>query len=411
MTTIAILATLDTKSSEVEHLAAAVSGLGATPFLVDIGVVGDSTLVADITNTHVAERGGASLTELRKEPSREVASEVMVAGATSVIVELRESGEIDAVIGLGGTQGTNNCCRVMQALPYGVPKIMVSTMASGDTSSYVGIKDITMMFSVSDILGLNPLLRQILSNAAGAAVGMAGTAQGAAVGRDRPVVGITNLGVLTSGTMRAMERLDGLGYESIVFHAVGSGGRAMEQLIRDGMIDAVFDYALGDLSDALLGGLRAADEDRLTVATELGIPQVIVPGGVDHIGVMLDEPNVVPAAYQRRTYTFHNPSILVPRTSAAELTQVARVIGERLDGIDDRAVFMMPLGGVSSYSVDGGALVDRAADAAFWEALRNSLPEGLRTIEVEAGAEDAAFVDRAVDELVALIERSLVERS
>jgi uncharacterized protein (UPF0261 family) len=206
--------------------------------------------------------------------------------------------------------------------------------------------------------------------------------------------------------MRAMERLDELGYESIVFHAVGAGGRAMEQLMRDGMIDAVFDYALGDLSDALLGGLRAADEHRLTVATELGIPQVIAPGGVDHIGIMLDEPNTVPPLYQDRIYTFHNPSILVPRTSGEELTEVARVIGERLAGIGDQAVFMMPLGGVSSYSVDGGALVDRESDAVFWAALRTSLPDGLRIIEVEAGAEDPAFVDRAVDELIALIEAS-----
>ena len=179
--------------------------------------------------------------------------------------------------------------------------------------------------------------------------------------------------------------------------------------MRDGMIDAVFDYALGDLSDALLGGLRAADDHRLTVATELGIPQVIVPGGVDHIGVMLDEPNVVPSLYQNRMYTFHNPSILVPRTSGEELTEVARVIGERLAGIGDQAVFMMPLGGVSSYSVDGGALIDREADSVFWAALRDSLPDNLRIIEVEAGAEDPAFVDLAVDELVALIERSPAE--
>jgi uncharacterized protein (UPF0261 family) len=411
MTTIAILATLDTKASEVEHLAGTVSDLGAVPFLIDIGVVADSAINADLTNAVIAERGGVPLADLRVNPSREVASEVMVAGATAAILELQEGGAIDAVIGLGGTQGTSNCCRVMQQLPYGFPKIMVSTMASGDTSSYVGIKDITMMFSVSDILGVNPLLRQILSNAAGAAIGMASAATGVAVRHDRPVVGITNLGVLTSGTMRAMERLDELGYESIVFHAVGSGGRAMEQLIRDGMIDAVFDYALGDLSDALLGGLRAADEHRLTVATELGIPQVIVPGGVDHIGIMLDEPNIVPALYQGRTYTFHNPSILVPRTTGEELTEVARVIGERLAGIGDQAVFMMPLGGVSSYSVAGGALVDREADTVFWAALRDSLPDGLRIIEVQAGAEDPAFVDRAIDELVALIERLPAEQA
>jgi uncharacterized protein (UPF0261 family) len=406
MSTIAILATMDTKAAEVEHLASAVSDLGGVPFLIDIGVVADSPLKADLTSSAIAELGGSSLAELRTDPSREVASEVMVAGATSAILELQQRGDIDAIIGLGGTQGTNNCCRVMQELPYGFPKIMVSTMASGDTSSYVGIKDITMMFSVSDILGVNPLLRQILSNAAGAAVGMASVPRAAAVRRDRPVVGITNLGVLTNGTMHAMKRLDELGYESIVFHAVGSGGRAMEQLMRDGMIDAVFDYALGDLSDALLGGLRAADENRLTVAAELGIPQVVVPGGVDHIGVMLDEPNVVPPMYQDRTYTFHNPSILVPRTTGDELTEVARVIGERLAAIGDQAVFLIPKGGVSSYSVEGGALVDPVADEVFRVALHRSLPDGLRIVEVDAGAEDPEFVDLAVDELVGLIERS-----
>jgi uncharacterized protein (UPF0261 family) len=407
MTRIAILATLDTKAAEVEHLARTVADLGAEPYLIDIGVVADGAIQADLSNDAVADLGGTSLTELRADPSREVASEVMVAGATAAILELQAAGSIDAIVGLGGTQGTNNCCRVMQALPYGFPKIMVSTMASGDTSSYVGIKDITMMFSVSDILGVNPLLRRILANAAGAAVGMArAAATVGSVQQDRPVVGITNLGVLTTGTMRAMERLDELGYESIVFHAVGSGGRAMEQLMRDGMIDAVLDYALGDLSDALLGGLRAADENRLTVAAELGLPQVVVPGGVDHIGVMLDEPNVVPEIYQDRTYTFHNPSILVPRTTGDELTTVAREIGRRLADVGNESVFMIPLGGVSSYSVEGGALADQQADAVFWDALRDSLPSGLRRIEVLAGAEDPAFVDMAVDELIALIEQT-----
>ena len=172
MTTVALLATLDTKAAEVAYLAEAVTSSGGTPYIIDIGVVGDATRAGDVSNATVAERGGTSLEELRIDPSREVASPVMVAGATAITVELVESGAIDAIVGLGGTQGTNNCTQVMQELPYGFPKIMVSTMASGDTSAYVGIKDITMMFSVSDILGVNALLRQVLSNAAGAAVGM-----------------------------------------------------------------------------------------------------------------------------------------------------------------------------------------------------------------------------------------------
>jgi uncharacterized protein (UPF0261 family) len=283
---------------------------------------------------------------------------------------------------------------------------MVSTMASGDTSPYVGIKDITMMFSVSDILGVNPLLRQVLANAAAAAVGMGAVPRAGLTERTRPVVAITNLGVLTAGTMRAMERLDAAGYESIVFHAVGSGGRAMEQLMREGVIDAVFDYALGDLSDAELGGLRAADEERLTVAAGLGLPQVVVPGGTDHIGIMLDAPNEVPDKYADRTYTFHNPMILVPRTNAEELAGVAAVIGQRLANAGDNTVVMAPSRGLSSYSVPGGALADPEADRALLDALRGALPESVTFVEVDAGAEDPAFVDAAVDQLISLIGAS-----
>ncbi len=406
MTTVAVLATMDTKAAEVQCLADAITTSGGTPHIIDIGVVGDTDQHVDVTNEAVAERGGTPLSELRVDPSREVASEVMVAGAIAITTELAEAGAIDAIVGLGGTQGTNNGSRVMQALPYGFPKVMVSTMASGDTSPYVGIKDITMMFSVSDILGVNPLLRQVLANAAAAAVGMGAVPRAGLTERTRPVVAITNLGVLTAGTMRAMERLDAAGYESIVFHAVGSGGRAMEQLMREGVIDAVFDYGLGDLSDAELGGLRAADEDRLTVAAELGLPQVVVPGGTDHIGVMLDAPNEVPDKYADRTYTFHNPMILVPRTSAGELAGVAAVIALRLADAGDNTVVMAPSRGLSSYSVPGGALVDPAADRALLDGLRDALPEPVRFVEVVAGAEDPEFIDAAVDQLISLIGAS-----
>ena len=406
MTTVAILATMDTKAAEVKCLVDAIETAGGTPHIIDIGVVGGTDQDVDVTNSAVAERGGTSLADLRVNPSREVASAVMVAGAIAITTQLVADGKIDAIIGLGGTQGTNNGSQVMQALPYGFPKIMVSTMASGDTSPYVGIKDITMMFSVSDILGVNPLLRQVLSNAAAAAVGMGAVPRTGLTERTRPVVAITNLGVLTSGTMRAMERLDAAGYESIVFHAVGSGGRAMEQLMREGVIDAVFDYALGDLSDAELGGLRACDEDRLTVAAELGLPQVVVPGGTDHIGIMLDAPNEVPDRYANRTYTFHNPVILVPRTSAEELAGVASVIGQRLANAGENTVVMAPTNGLSSYSASGGALVDADADRALLDALQAALPDSVSYIEIDAGAEDDVFVDAAIDQLVSLMGAS-----
>ncbi|WP_417247626.1 Tm-1-like ATP-binding domain-containing protein [Celeribacter sp.] len=401
--TIAILATLDTKSDECAFLAQEITRLGATPLLVDIGVVGDSDLSADIPASEIAELGGTSLSDLRTNPSRETASKVMVDGATRKILDLLTSGRIHGIVGLGGTQGTNNCTQVMQALPYGFPKVMLSTMASGDTSGYVGIKDITMMFSVADILGLNPLFRAIVSNAAGAVVGMANAYQPIAFDPDKPVVGITNLGVLTQGTMRAMEKLSEQGFETIVFHAVGSGGRAMEQLMREGLIQAVFDFALGDIVDAIGGGIRAADETRLTVAAELGLPQVVVPGGTDHLGILLDTPNTVPEAYADRAYTYHNPVILVPRTSVEEMKQLATIMAERTNAATGPTHILVPTRGLSSYSIPDGPLEDVAADKVLAQDLQEQCTNSVTL--VEAGAEDAEFIDLAVTTLVDLINQ------
>jgi uncharacterized protein (UPF0261 family) len=404
--TIAILATFDTKENECAYLRDEIVRNGGRAMLIDIGVVGDASIVTDITNAEIAARGGTELSTLRDNPSRETASEVMIKCATAVMLDLIVAEKIDGIISLGGTQGTNNCCRVMQALPYGFPKVMLSTMASGDTSGYVGIKDIVMMFSVCDILGLNPFFRRILSNAAGAIVGMAKAAIKIEFTRDKPVVAITNLGVLTQGTIRAMELLAERGFETIVFHAVGAGGQAMEQLMREGHITAVFDYALGDITDALFGGIRAANEDRLTVAGSLGIPQVIVPGGVDHIGIMLDQPNTVPDKYKDRIYSYHNPMILVPRTTGPELVRIMEEIRDRLANSKTNVVFMLPTKGVSSYSVEGGDLFDAESDRIFHQAVHDMLPKHIPLIEIEAGAEDAVFIERAVEELVKLIENN-----
>ncbi|WP_018689579.1 Tm-1-like ATP-binding domain-containing protein [Ahrensia kielensis] len=399
--TIAILATLDTKSDECAFLAEEISRLGAKPFLIDIGVVGVSKLAADIPANEIAELGGTSLVDLRANPSRETASKVMVDGATRRILDLLTSGEIHGIIGLGGTQGTANCTQVMQALPYGFPKVMLSTMASGDTSGYVGIKDITMMFSVADILGLNPLFRAIVSNAAGAVVGMANAYQPISFDPSKPVIGITNLGVLTQGTMKAMEKFAEQGFETIVFHAVGSGGRAMEQLMRDGLIQAVFDYALGDIVDDIGGGIRAADESRLTVAAALGLPQVVVPGGTDHLGILLDTPNSLPSAYADRAYTYHNPVILVPRTSVDEMIKLASIVAERTNVATGPTHILVPNRGLSSYSVPGGPLEDSAADTALAQGLVAQCSNPV-TI-VDANAEDEDFINLAVATLVDLM--------
>ncbi|HEX7086735.1 MAG TPA: Tm-1-like ATP-binding domain-containing protein [Vicinamibacterales bacterium] len=405
---IAVLATLDTKGQEAGFLRDRLQALGARPLLVDLGVLGTPAVRADVTRAQVARAGGTPLTALRAAPTREAAQPVMAAGATAILRRRLDAGRLDAVVGLGGLQGTAICTMVMRALPYGLPKIMVSTVASGDTSSYVGISDITMMFSVADILGLNAFMRQVLTSAAGAAWGMA-RARGRqrAVRRrgGRPLIGISNLGVLTQGTMRAQERFATRGYETIVFHAVGTGGRAMEQMMQQGLIGAVFDYAMGEISDELFHGLRAGGPDRLTVAGRLGLPQVIVPGGAEHVGILVSEPHVLPDRWKTHRHVWHNEVVLAPRLNDRELRQVAREAGRRLQGTTGNAVLMIPTLGTGRYAMPGGPLNDPASDARFFAALKASVPKTIEIVEREAHAEDPAFVDEAVDRLIGLIER------
>jgi uncharacterized protein (UPF0261 family) len=403
---VAILATLDTKGAEVGYLRDEIRRIGGEVLVIDFGVVGEAAEPADIGAAAVAEAGGRSLDEIRKNPNRADASAVMVRGATEIIRAKLDRGEIQSLISLGGTQGTNNAARVMQELPYGFPKLIVSTLASGNVASYVGIKDIAMMPSVGDILGLNPLLRRILSNAAGAAYGMALAYRPAAAASgagQKPMIAITNLGVLTQGTMRAIRLFEARGYETIVFHAVGNGGRAMEQMIREGLLAGVFDYGLGDIADAVHGGLRAADAERLTVAAAHHLPEVVVPGGIDHLGIQLDAPNTVPDKYRTHLFSYHNPMILVPRPKPDEMRAIVSEIARRLAGAGSETVFMVPLQGVSSYSAKGGALYDAKADAEFLEAVRALLPPAVKRIEVDASAEDEAFVAAAVAQLSDMI--------
>jgi len=275
--TIALLVTLDTKDQEAAFLQQEIEANGHEALLIDIGVIGKPGIKAAITRGKVISTGGGSIKELLKNPTREKSNPFVVQGCIKILNRKIVKDEVH------------------------------------DMSGFVGIKDITMMFSVSDILKLNPFTRKILANAAAAACGMAQVTTKFIMEKgDKPLIGMSNLGVLTKGSMEAIQYIQERGYEVIVFHAVGSGGQAMEQMMKEGIIGAVFDYAMGEIADDVWGVLRAGGPERLTVAGKLGLPQVLCPGGAEHLGILVP-PNQVPKEWKNHKIVFHSPVVFVPR--------------------------------------------------------------------------------------------------
>jgi uncharacterized protein (UPF0261 family) len=399
--TVVVLATLDTKGVEAEYLREQIEKLGEKALVVDVGVVGQPATKADVTREEVAEAGGTPLAELLRHPDREVAAPVMAAGATKIVSRLVGEGKVHSIVAMGGTQGTTLATTVMRALPYGFPKVMVSTMASGNVAPWVDIKDITMMYSVTDILGLNPVMRTILANAAGAAVGMA-LANIPMDAGDKHLVGVTTVGITTQGAMKAIEVLENAGYETIVFHAVGTGGRAMEQLMEEGVITAVLDYSTIEVSNEMFHALLAGGEKRLTTAGKLGLPQVLAPGAIEVL--VYNEPETVPPPFNTRTLIRHSPKITDVRLNAEEMARVGEEVARRLRHTTDEAIFIIPTAGYDSYAVEGEGFYDPQADQAFVDALKANLPDNIRAIEVDTHIEDPAFATRAAELLIELIE-------
>ncbi len=399
--TIAVLATLDTKGKEAEFLREQIGAHGQEALIVDVGVIGTPAARADVSRSEVAEAGGTPLSRLLQNPDRETAAPVMAEGATKIVSRLAAEKKIHGVLGLGGTQGTTLCTRVMRALPYGFPKMMVSTMASGNVAPWVDIRDITMMFSVTDIMGLNPVTRKILANAAGAVCGMASVEVQMETG-DTNLVAITTVGITTQGAMKAVEILEAAGCHTIVFHAVGSGGRAMEQMMKEGIISAVLDYSTIEVSNEMFHALLAGGPERCSTAGRLGIPQVIAPGAIEVL--VYNEPETVPPPFNTRTLIRHSPKITDVRLNASEMAEVGRELARRLSSTKDRAVFMIPTAGFDSYAVKGKGFYDPEADAAFISELTANLPSCIEVVKRNTHIEDPSFAAEAARALLSLIE-------
>jgi uncharacterized protein (UPF0261 family) len=392
--TVVVLATLDTKGQEAQYLRQQIEKFGDKALIVDTGVVGAPACKADVTREEVAEAGGTPLAKLLENPTREVAAPIMADGATKIVTDLAAEGKVHGIIAMGGTQGTTLATKVMRALPYGFPKVMVSTMASGNVAPWVDIKDITMMFSVTDILGLNPVTRKILANAA---------VDVALERGDKPLVAVTTVGITTQGAMRAVKVLEAAGYETIVFHAIGPGGRAMEQMMEEGIIGAVLDYSTIEVSNEMHHALLAGGDKRLTTAGKLGIPQVLCPGALEVL--VFNEPETVPKRYQGRTLIRHSPQITDLRLNKEEMAEVGRELARRLQHTRDEAIFMIPTAGYDSYAVEGMGFYDPEADTAFVAELKANLPGNFQIIERDTHIEDPAFAAEAAELLISLIKK------
>ncbi|MFD3927698.1 Tm-1-like ATP-binding domain-containing protein [Streptomyces sp. NPDC058614] len=403
MATVVLIGTMDTKGEEHAWIADRVRAHGARTLTVDVGVFSESD--ADVTAAQVAEAGQADLTALRKAGDRGAAMEVMATGAASVALALYAEGRLDGVLAVGGSGGSSVASRAMRALPVGVPKLLVSTMASGDVSPYIGESDVTLMYSVVDVAGINSLSEQVFGNAAAAIAAMAAAQEarrGAPVGERRPLVGVSMFGLTTPAADEARAELAGLGYEPLVFHATGAGGRALEKLARDGRLAGVLDLTTTELADDLAGGVLSAGPHRLEAAGERGIPQVVSLGALDMVNFGPRE--TVPAGFGDRTFLIHNPTVTLMRTTPEENAELGRRIGAKVSRARGPVTVLLPLRGLSGIDSAGGPFRDAAADAELFSALRDALTGSpAEVVEVDQHINDPGFGRDAARRLHRLI--------
>jgi uncharacterized protein (UPF0261 family) len=401
--TVLLIGTLDTKGEEYGFVREMIQARGHAVILVDAGVMGDPLVHADVPASEVARAGGGSLGDLRAGGSRAAAIDVMTAGATLVTRELYASGSIHGVLGLGGGGGTALVTAAMRDLPVGVPKLMVSTMASGNVAPYVDVKDVTMMYSVVDIAGLNPISRRVLANAAGAISGMLDQEFRAVAGQ-RPMIAATMFGVTTACVTAARKRLETGGFDVLIFHATGSGGRAMEGLIDDGYFAGVLDVTTTEWCDEVVGGVLSAGPDRHGAAARRGIPQVVSVGALDMVnfGAM----DSVPERFRERRFHRHNASVTLMRTTPSECREIGARMASQLNRSQAPVVLLLPLRGVSMLDAPGQPFHDPAADRALFESLRENVSPAVRIREVDAHINDPVFADALADEMTALVRDS-----
>jgi uncharacterized protein (UPF0261 family) len=402
MPTVVLVGTLDTKGPDYAFVRDRLRALGCEVILVDAGVLGQPTVPADVSREEVAGVAHVDLADLVARNDRGLAIERMAAGVETIVRFLLADGRVHGILGLGGSGGTSLITPAMRALPIGVPKLMVSTVASGEVARYVGAVDITMMYSVVDIAGINRISEQILGNAAAAMAGMAHAyAAYRPSANQRPLVAATMFGVTTPCVTVARERLEELGYEVLVFHAVGTGGRSMETLALGGPFAGVLDVTTTELADELVGGIFSAGAQRLEAAGARGTPQVVSLGALDMVN--FGPIDTVPARFAGRTLYRHNPTVTLMRTTAAECAELGRTIARKLNAARGPVALYIPLRGVSAIATAGNVFHDPEADAALIASLRTELGPNVDVHELDMDINDPRFARAMAEHLDRLV--------
>ncbi|ADO77271.1 Tm-1-like ATP-binding domain-containing protein [Halanaerobium praevalens] len=402
MKQIVIVGTLDTKGEEFKYIKDIIEGEGLETIVVDAGVMGEAYFEPDIERAQVAEAGGESIEKLIEAGDRGHSMEVMSKGTALIVEELLATGKLNGIISLGGSAGTTIATTAMKRLPVGIPKVMVSTLASGNTRPYVGTKDITMIYSVVDILGVNSLSARILANAAFAVSGMVKD-QTPELEKQRPLIAATMFGVTTPAVEKAREYLETEGYEVLVFHATGTGGKAMENLIESGFIKGVLDITTTELCDELVGGVLSAGPNRLEAAAKNGIPQIVSTGALDMVnfGPLAS----VPKEFEERNLYQHNANVTLMRTTASENKKLAEIMAKKLNQTQGPTTLFLPLKGVSMIDAPKKPFYNPEADQILFETLKEKInQQKIKIIEKEMHINDQEYALAMAKELVELIE-------
>jgi len=404
--TVVLAGALDTKGAEFDYVRQAILRAGPQVLTVDFGVLGEPAFRPDVGRDEVARAGSGDLERWRSGAHKDEAMAGMAAGLAVVVRRLFDEGRLDGILAMGGSGGTSIATTAMRTLPVGVPKLMVSTVGGGDVSAYAGTKDITFMPSIVDVAGFNRISRRIYSNAAGAIAGMVAAEPPAAA--QAPMIAASMFGNTTTAVDFARARLEREGYEVLVFHATGTGGRTMEDLVRDGYFEGVLDLTTTELADEVCGGVMSAGPDRGQAAPASGVPAVLVPGCVDMAN--FGAPDTMPARYAGRRLYKWNPNVTLLRTNVAENERIGEMLADAANAATGPVAILLPLRGVSMLDSPGGEFWDPAADHACFRALHSHLKLSVPVHEIDANINDEAFAQRAADLLLDMVRQHSEKR-